>query len=91
MWNSRALGATMAGAVIGGLAGYLFFSEHGRRMRRSLEPVLDDLARELVSFRGTVHRAATVASEGWKLLNDAIDDAGAPVRRFPSTHQTSPF
>jgi hypothetical protein len=80
--------------VLGGFAGYLFFSEEGRRMRRSFEPMLDDLARELGSFRGTVQRAVAVANEGWKLLTEAIHDAGVhedAVRRFPGTHQSSPF
>ena len=36
MYNSRALAATVVGAVIGGAAGYLFFTEHGRSLRRQL-------------------------------------------------------
>ena len=38
MDNSRALAATVVGAVLGGLAGYLFFTEHGRSVRRQIEP-----------------------------------------------------
>ena len=45
--KSRAIVATIAGAVIGGVAGYFFFSEHGRALRRQIEPALDDFAREL--------------------------------------------
>ncbi len=60
-------------------------------MRRELEPALDDLARELMSFRATVHKAAGVANEGWKLLNDAIGEGGQPPPRYAGTHQTSPF
>jgi hypothetical protein len=89
--SSRTIAATLVGALIGGAAGYLFFSEHGRGFRRSLEPALDDLARELSSFRGTVQRATSVASEGWKLLNEALGEATAPPSRFPGTHQSSPF
>ena len=89
--NSRAIAATITGAVIGGVAGYLFFTDHGRSLRRSIEPALEDIARELSSFRTTVQRAAGVASEGWKLLNDALGEAGEATRRFPTTHQTSPF
>jgi hypothetical protein len=82
--------ATIAGAVIGGIAGYFLFTERGRALRRQLEPALDDCVRELNSFRHTVEKAAGVASEGWKLLNEA---AGARSRntRYPSAHQTSPF
>ena len=89
--TSQAVAATVVGAVIGGIAGYLFFTDRGRRVRRSIEPALEDIARELNSFRGTVQKAAGVASEGWRLLNDAMGEAGGQARQFPSTHQTSPF
>lgn len=90
MDNSRAMMATVLGAAIGGVAGYLFFTERGRHLRRQIEPALDDLSRELLSFRSTMQKAAGVANEGWKLLNEAIGEGGqAP--RYPSAHQTSPF
>ena len=58
MDNSRAIAATLVGAVVGGVAGYLFFTDHGRSIRRQIEPALDDFARELMSFRATVQKAA---------------------------------
>jgi gas vesicle protein len=88
--EDRPVIATVVGAVIGGAAGYLFFTERGRQLRRQMEPALDDIARELNSFRGTVQRAADVASEGWKLLNDALGERGTQPR-YPSAHQSSPF
>ena len=89
MNNSRELAATLVGAVIGGVAGYLFFTEHGRSVRRQIEPALEDFSRELMSFRATVQKAAGVASEGWQLLNDALGDTES-VPKFPG-RQTSPF
>lgn len=89
--NSRAIAATVVGAVVGGIAGYLFFTDEGRRVRRSIEPALEDIGRELLSFRSTMQKAAGVASEGWKLLNDTLGDAAAQPRRFPTAQQTSPF
>jgi gas vesicle protein len=47
MNNSRELAATLVGAVIGGVAGYLFFTDRGRSLRRQIEPALDDFSREL--------------------------------------------
>jgi gas vesicle protein len=90
MNNSRALAATLIGAVIGGAAGYLFFTEHGRSLRRQIEPALDDFARELMSFRTTVQKAAGVANEGWKLLNDALGDT-SQAPRYAAPRQSSPF
>jgi gas vesicle protein len=90
--NDKAVLATVLGAVAGALAGYLFFTERGRTLRRQIEPALEDLARELNSFRGTVQRATSVANEGWKLLNEALGEHGTQQpARFPSAHQASPF
>ena len=91
MNNSRAVAATLVGAVIGGLAGYLFFTDQGRRLRRYLEPALDDFVRELSSFRTTVQKAAGAANDGWKLLNDALGDSNPPPPRYSGPRQTSPF
>ena len=90
MNNSRELAATLVGAVLGGVAGYLFFTEHGRSIRRQIEPALEDFSRELSSFRSTVQKAGGVASEGWKLLNEALGETAPPAPRFPG-RQTSPF
>jgi len=91
MGNSRALAASMVGAVIGGIAGYLFFTDEGRRLRRAIEPALEDFARELNSFRSTVSKAAGVATEGWKLLNEAMGETGVEPPRYQAPRQTSPF
>jgi uncharacterized membrane-anchored protein YhcB (DUF1043 family) len=90
--KSRAWTATVVGAIVGGVAGYLFFTDHGRALRRQIEPALEDVSRELNSFRITVQKAAGVANEGWKLLNDALTDpAGSPSPRYAGPRQTSPF
>ncbi len=88
--KSRAFAATIAGAVIGGMAGYFFFTDRGRELRRHFEPALDDFARELNSFRQTMRKAAGVAGEGWRVLNEAMEPE-SPVGRHPGTHQTAPF
>jgi gas vesicle protein len=87
--NSQAIAASLIGAVIGGIAGYLLFTERGRALRRQMSPALEDIARELSSFRSTVRMAADVAEESRKLLNDALGDDTRP--RYPTPHQTSPF
>jgi gas vesicle protein len=84
------MAATIVGAVVGGMAGYLFFTEHGRSLRRQIEPALDDFANELMSFRATIRKAAGVATDGWKLLNDALGEGVQQAPRYPGG-QTSPF
>jgi gas vesicle protein len=88
--RSQTLVATFLGAVVGGAAGYLLFTDHGRSLRRQMEPAIDDIARELSSFRATAQKAAGVASEGWKLVNETLGDVG-PTPRYPGTRQTAPF
>jgi gas vesicle protein len=88
--KSQALAATLIGAVLGGAAGYMFFTERGRMLRRQLEPAIDDIARELANFRGTLNRAMGVANEGWKVLNEALGESGAQAR-YSHPHQTTPF
>ena len=68
--RSRVLAATMLGAVAGGLWGWLYLTENGRRMRAQIEPKLDDFIRELGNVRGTVDKARTAANEGWRSLNE---------------------
>jgi len=89
--NSRVVMATVGGAVVGAIAGYLLFTEQGRSFRSQLEPALDDFSRELHSFRATIQRAAGVANEGWKLLNDTLGEAGQSGPRYSVGGQTNPF
>jgi len=76
--------------MLGAFAGYLLFTERGRALRRQLEPALEDYARELSGFRVTLGKAAGVASEGWKLLNEAIEPTDSDAR-YPIRHQHAPF
>jgi hypothetical protein len=73
--RSRVLLATLLGAVAGGVWGWLYLTQDGRRVRSQIEPKLDDFIRELHNVRGTVEKAKTAANEGWRSLNEI---AGGP-------------
>lgn len=62
--------ASVLGAVIGGLWGWLYLTENGRRIRDQIEPKLDDFINEIGRVRGTVDKARTAANEGWRSLNE---------------------
>jgi hypothetical protein len=47
----------LAGAVVGGAAGYLLFTEDGRRLREDLEPRLTDLLVEIEKARALMEPA----------------------------------
>lgn len=60
----------VAGAAIGGAAGWLYLTEDGRRFRARLEPLLQDLTEGAMRFRDTALRAEHAASESWRTLRD---------------------
>jgi hypothetical protein len=68
--RSRVLISTFIGAIAGGVWGYLYLTENGRRVRDQIEPKLDDFIGEISRVRGTVEKARTAADEGWRSLND---------------------
>jgi hypothetical protein len=68
--RSRVLMATCLGAIIGGVWGWLYLTEQGRRIRDQIEPKLDDFISELSRVRGTVEKARSAANEGLRSLNE---------------------
>lgn len=60
--TSILLGA-LAGAVVGGAAGYLFFTEEGRRLRADLEPKLMDLMGEIDKARSLMDSSTSARAD----------------------------
>jgi hypothetical protein len=73
--RSRVLAASLIGAVAGGVWGWLYMTENGRRVRDQIEPKLDDFVNEIGRIRGTVEKARTAAAEGLRSLNDVTGGA----------------
>jgi hypothetical protein len=48
------VGGAVLGALVGAAAGYLFFTERGRRFRREVEPELQTIVREVMRLGKTV-------------------------------------
>jgi gas vesicle protein len=86
--GNRLLLSALAGAAVGAAAGYLYLTEGGRRMRDQIEPKLDDAMREMSRLRGTVAKVQSVASEGWRSLNQLTGgrqpELGRPRQASPS-------
>jgi hypothetical protein len=68
--RSRVLVSVCLGAIVGGLGGYLFLTEDGRRVRERLEPGMDDLLREMRHLKSAVEKARLAAQEGWAAIED---------------------
>jgi gas vesicle protein len=60
----------VAGAVVGGAAGWLFLTDGGRRLRQDIRPHLDDLAERAMQLRDTATRARRTANEGWRTIRE---------------------
>jgi hypothetical protein len=89
--NSRAIAAAVLGAVGGAVVGYLLFTDRGRALRRELESAIEGTTAEFNSLRSAVQKTADLATEGWKLLNDAVGEVSAEPPRFDRARQTAPF
>lgn len=89
--QSRVLVASLAGAAIGGLVGYLYLTESGRRLRDELEPRIDDVGREIRKLRSTVTKAQEVANEGWRSLNELIGERPQNAQLPGERRQSSAF
>lgn len=68
--RARVLMSACLGALIGGVAGYLFLTEDGRRVRERLEPGMDDLLREMRHLRSAAEKARMAAAEGLLTVSD---------------------
>jgi len=75
--HSRAITASVVGAVVGGLAGYILFTERGRLFRQRLEAALDDFSREINNLEGTMQKAALTANEGWRVVTASVGQRGS--------------
>jgi len=68
--RSRVLLSACLGALVGGVAGYLFLTEDGRQVRERLEPGMDDMLREVRSLRAAAEKARVAAAEGVMVVED---------------------
>ncbi len=90
--QSKVVVASIAGAALGALVGYLYLTTGGRRVREQLEPRMDEFAHEIRRLRATVTKAQAVATEGWRSLNELIGERGQGSQQWSSPQkQSSPF
>lgn len=68
--RTRVALSTLAGAAIGGVLGFLYLTEGGRRLRQEFEPRMDDFIREMRQVRASVEKARLAADEGLKSINE---------------------
>jgi gas vesicle protein len=62
------------GAIVGGVAGYLFLTERGRAAREGFEPRLNEVLGEVDRLRETFERTRSAVSEGWRSFNQLMNE-----------------
>ena len=60
----------VVGALVGGAASYLFFTERGQVLRDRLEPAVEDLRREFTRFQGTIEQVGRMANDGMRVVQE---------------------
>ena len=68
--RARVLMSACLGALVGGVAGYLFLTDDGRRLRERLEPGMDDVLREMRHLRSAAEKARLAAAEGLMTIGE---------------------
>ena len=72
--RSRVLLSSLLGAAVGGVVGYLYLTETGRKVRKQIEPSLDAIVNELQRARDTGAKVREVVQEGQRTLNDLVGE-----------------
>lgn len=62
--RARVVTSAVLGALVGGVVGYLFLTEDGRRLRERLEPGVEDVLGELRRLGEAAESAKAAAAEG---------------------------
>ena len=60
----------VAGAVVGGVAGWLWLTDDGRRVRARLEPRLQDLASQAMALSSSARRLPAAARQSGQAARD---------------------
>ena len=66
--------STLLGGTLGGVVGYLYLTDQGRRVRGQIEPTLDAIVAELQRVRVAGNKVREVAREGQRTLNDLVGE-----------------
>jgi gas vesicle protein len=64
------IGGALMGALVGGVASYLFCTASGRALRDRLEPAVDELRHDFTRFQRTIEKIGDMASEGLRVVQE---------------------
>jgi hypothetical protein len=73
----------LVGAVLGGLVGFLFFTESGRRLRAEVGPKFEDLLEGTRQLAGHLETLRDAAGEGWQSVSRLVSGPPDAVEGWP--------
>lgn len=68
--RTAVMAGALIGALVGGLASYLFFTDRGRELRDRFGPALEGLQHDFTRFQGTIEQVGRVANEGMRAFQE---------------------
>jgi hypothetical protein len=86
--RGRVLLSVFIGAAVGGLFGFIAFTDAGRRFRQHLEPQLESLVDDTQRLRQTFERVGSAALDTWQSVSH-IMSAIAEQRAGGGERETS--
>ncbi len=82
--SSKVLVSALLGGILGGLCGFLYLTEDGRKFRDRLEPFLDEFGDEMKGLSLKLEKARQAAEEGRDAFLDVAGQISAERKRWGS-------
>jgi hypothetical protein len=70
--RGRVILSVIIGAAVGGVFGFIAFTDAGRRFRQQLEPQLDSLVEDTERLRHTFERVGNAAIDTWQSVSHIV-------------------
>jgi gas vesicle protein len=84
------LGA-LAGALLGALAGFLFFTDRGARVRAGVGPRLNELLDQAKQLEAVGIRLRDATAGGWRSVSDFVTKVAADSTAWPGGGDDGPL
>lgn len=82
--SSKVLVSALLGGILGGLCGFLYLTEDGRKFRDRIEPFLNEFGDEMKDLSLKVEKARQAAEEGRDAFLDVTEQIDAERKRWRS-------
>lgn len=82
--SSKVLVSVLLGGVLGGLCGFLYLTEDGRKFRDRIEPFLNEFGDEIEGLSRKMDKTRQAAQNGLDAFLDVTEQISAGRKRWES-------